>query len=255
MVLLGIAGLMAWRGPGVSDPDSSSLKKPFASVNFRPSTGSVLSPAPLQHEALQSAQTLDLHFSSAVHPDSRPWLLNGSNDHDGLGRTPFGHPPPPTWERTIGRISAWTCTILYMTSRLPQIWTNMQRRSVQGLSILLFFSAATGNLFYTLSILLNPKAQSPPNPPEARRTYLMESLPFLLGSGGTLLFDAVIVAQWIAWRGRAPHYPIGGVAQPPSMLPSTGSYTFHTAPRPDVRSRNSSVRTRWRSLERQPLLE
>ncbi len=30
--------------------------------------------------------------------------------------------------------------------------------------------------------------------------YLQESLPFLLGSGGTLVFDLIIVGQWLAWR-------------------------------------------------------
>lgn len=33
--------------------------------------------------------------------------------------------PPPTIEHIIGRISAWICTTLYLTSRLPQIWKNV----------------------------------------------------------------------------------------------------------------------------------
>jgi hypothetical protein len=36
--------------------------------------------------------------------------------------------PPPSTERVIGRISAWTCTTLYLTSRLPQIWKNVRFR-------------------------------------------------------------------------------------------------------------------------------
>jgi len=28
-------------------------------------------------------------------------------------------------ERIIGRMSAWACTTLYLTSRLPQIWKNV----------------------------------------------------------------------------------------------------------------------------------
>jgi len=32
----------------------------------------------------------------------------------------------PPLERVIGRISAWTCTTLYLTSRLPQIWKNVR---------------------------------------------------------------------------------------------------------------------------------
>jgi hypothetical protein len=32
----------------------------------------------------------------------------------------------PSWEHVIGRISAWACTTLYLTSRLPQIWKNVR---------------------------------------------------------------------------------------------------------------------------------
>lgn len=42
-------------------------------------------------------------------------------------------PPPPSIDRIVGRISAWFCTTLYLTSRLPQIWKNVSEyTSVQG---------------------------------------------------------------------------------------------------------------------------
>lgn len=103
-----------------------------------------------------------------------------------------------SWRRLVGRISAWLCALLYITSRIPQIWENHLRRSVAGLSILLFVAAFTGNLFYTVSVLVNPAAHG-----DGARLYLQESLPFLLGSGGTLVFDLIIVAQWLAWRDNA----------------------------------------------------
>lgn len=99
------------------------------------------------------------------------------------------------WNRLIGRISAWLCALLYITSRIPQIWENHIRRSVAGLSILLFIAAFSGNLLYTISVLVNEQAVG-----DERRAYLQESLPFLLGSGGTLIFDLIIVAQWLAWH-------------------------------------------------------
>jgi hypothetical protein len=82
--------------------------------------------------------------------------------------------------RVIGRVSAWTCTTLYLTSRLPQIWKNVSasrhhhsldpdtciqqytRKSVQGLSLALFVFAFLGNLFYVLSILTSPVLYSAP---------------------------------------------------------------------------------------------
>ncbi|CDR87203.1 uncharacterized protein SPSC_00329 [Sporisorium scitamineum] len=100
-----------------------------------------------------------------------------------------------SWRRLVGRISAWLCALLYITSRIPQIWENHMRRSVEGISILLFIAAFSGNLLYTVSVLANPSASG-----GGARVYLQESLPFLLGSGGTLVFDLIIVAQWMAWR-------------------------------------------------------
>ncbi|GAA6061780.1 hypothetical protein JCM10212_001386 [Sporobolomyces blumeae] len=102
-------------------------------------------------------------------------------------RTPPPPPPGPDWERVIGRASAWLCTTLYLTSRLPQIWRNFRRRSVEGLAMTLFFFAFVGNSLYVASILTNPSASEP--------GYLQESVPYLLGSGGTLCFDLMIMAQ------------------------------------------------------------
>lgn len=113
--------------------------------------------------------------------------------------------PAPPFSVIIGRIFAWFCTVLYMTSRLPQIWTNFQRRSVQGLSMLLFLLAFFANLLYSISILSNPKAVGPD-----RYEYLSESLPFLLGSSGTLIFDLVILVQYATWHDKhtpAPSSP------------------------------------------------
>ena len=97
----------------------------------------------------------------------------------------------------IGRVFAWICTVLYMTSRIPQIWTNFKHRSVQGLSVLLFVLAFLANLLYSISVLANPKAAGPD-----QAEYLSESIPFLLGSGGTLIFDMVIIIQFWMWHDR-----------------------------------------------------
>ncbi|GAA96678.1 uncharacterized protein L969DRAFT_97034 [Mixia osmundae IAM 14324] len=100
------------------------------------------------------------------------------------GDAPDEDPQPALdTQRIIGRVSAWVCATLYLTSRCPQIYQNYRRRSVEGLAMLLFVAAFMGNLFYVISILVDPS------------TDLRESLPFLIGSGGTLCFDVTIVAQ------------------------------------------------------------
>ncbi|KAH9901390.1 PQ loop repeat-domain-containing protein [Cubamyces lactineus] len=108
--------------------------------------------------------------------------------------------PRPTTEHIIGRISAWVCTTLYLTSRLPQIWKNYVRKSVEGLSIYLFIFAFLGNFFYVASILTSPNLQLPE--PEAA-AFIRQSIPYLLGSGGTLMFDVTIVAQSLIYRPKA----------------------------------------------------
>lgn len=107
----------------------------------------------------------------------------------------------PSTERIIGRIFAWLCTSLYLTSRLPQIWKNYVRKSVEGLSIYLFVFAFLGNFFYVCSILTSPEAHMPP---PASTKFFKESIPYLLGSGGTLIFDVTIVSQSFIYRGKAP---------------------------------------------------
>ena len=76
--------------------------------------------------------------SVGISPESLP--LNGQlragNDkelsfHDlqFSGDVPPSDPPEddgPSTEYIIGRISAWVCTTLYLTSRLPQIWKNVR---------------------------------------------------------------------------------------------------------------------------------
>ncbi|GAA5851317.1 hypothetical protein JCM9279_001102 [Rhodotorula babjevae] len=134
---------------------------------------------------LVKRSTFPLNVSStAGEPDHRDDDDDGDEDDD--------RPPPREydWERVVGRTSAWVCTTAYLTSRLPQIWQNFRRRSVEGLAMTLFAAAFLGNSLYVASILTNPHATS--------ASYLLESMPYLLGSGGTLCFDLMIIAQsWL----------------------------------------------------------
>ncbi|KAH9935027.1 PQ loop repeat-domain-containing protein [Fomitopsis serialis] len=104
--------------------------------------------------------------------------------------------PEHSTEFIIGRISAWICTTLYLTSRLPQIWKNFVRKSVEGLSIYLFIFAFLGNLFYVASILTSP------NWAPGAGSICIHQRKYLLGSGGTLMFDITIVAQSVIYKAK-----------------------------------------------------
>lgn len=91
----------------------------------------------------------------------------------------------------FGWALAWICTTFYILSRIPQIYKNFKRQSTEGLSIALFSFAVCGNITYALSILCHPGHT---------RETLLESLPYVYGSFGTLFFDAVIFAQFLNYR-------------------------------------------------------
>jgi len=67
-----------------------------------------------------------LAVRSDVMPNFRP-SIDIEALQDAYGRGPSSQPyfTGPFNERTIGRIFAWLCTTLYLTSRLPQIWKNV----------------------------------------------------------------------------------------------------------------------------------
>ena len=64
--------------------------------------------------------------SSSVAPESLLQLALLFYGNDTTLPPPRHHPPPqPSFQRIIGRLSAWACTTLYLSSRLPQIWKNV----------------------------------------------------------------------------------------------------------------------------------
>ncbi|RKP23254.1 hypothetical protein SYNPS1DRAFT_31030 [Syncephalis pseudoplumigaleata] len=69
---------------------------------------------------------------------------------------------------------------------MPQIYKN-------GLSVFMFMFAAMGNLTYVASIL--SRSTSIDN--------IMHALPFLVGSGGTLIFDLTIFTQFYHYSRNA----------------------------------------------------
>ncbi|CAG8498821.1 10182_t:CDS:2 [Paraglomus occultum] len=99
------------------------------------------------------------------------------------------------YQYSIGRVMAWTCTVLYLTSRMPQIWKNFERKSVEGLSIFMFIFAALGNLAYTTSIFLYEDKDD---------DYYNKEFPYILGASGTLTFDLIIYMQWWKYRNNPP---------------------------------------------------
>ncbi|KAJ3361043.1 PQ loop repeat-containing protein 2 [Allomyces javanicus] len=94
----------------------------------------------------------------------------------------------------IGTTASYLCTVLYLTSRVPQLVHNHRRRSVRGLAMGMVACAVLGNATYAASVALRGTTVAD------AREYWAAALPFFLGSAGTLAMDAALIAQWWCWR-------------------------------------------------------
>lgn len=123
-----------------------------------------------------------------------------------LGESDDAAQPSPSTLMQIGTVLSWFSALLYLFSRLPQLIKNHSRRSTAGLSLTLFVAAFFGNFFYSASLVLNPLAWSdyPPYGGDGwasedgseRLAYILNTLPFFLGSAGVLVMDAAVAVQF-----------------------------------------------------------
>ena len=127
---------------------------------------------------------------------------------------------------TIGRLLSWMSTILYLGSRLPQLYKNYVRKSTSGLSPLLFMAAFSGNFFYSASLLTNPNAwyDYPPYggggwadaDGNDRAEWVALATPFFLGAAGVLSLDAFMGVQFLIYgdQGGEPLVTVDDPADP-----------------------------------------
>lgn len=88
------------------------------------------------------------------------------------------------------QILGYLSAICYLGARIPQIIKNHRERSCEGLSLLFFLLSLLGNATYGAGILFH----------SLQTKYVMTSLPWLIGSWGTMLEDAVIFCQFHKYK-------------------------------------------------------
>ncbi|CAG8795663.1 34571_t:CDS:2 [Gigaspora margarita] len=81
----------------------------------------------------------------------------------------------------LPQIFGWCSAMLYLGARIPQIIKNHKSQSTDGLSLAMFCFCVLGNVTFCSSILLY----------STEFNYILINLPWLLGNGGTLMFDFV----------------------------------------------------------------
>ncbi|KAI5302981.1 hypothetical protein KEM56_000153 [Ascosphaera pollenicola] len=113
-------------------------------------------------------------------------------------------------QHKIGMVISWSSTALYLGSRIPQLLKNYRRKSTSGLSPLLFACAFTGNVFYSASLLTNPRAWHDfpaygdngfvREDGSNRLEWVMSAIPFFLGAAGVLMLDAAVGIQFLMYN-------------------------------------------------------
>ncbi|OZJ05371.1 hypothetical protein BZG36_01993 [Bifiguratus adelaidae] len=83
--------------------------------------------------------------------------------------------------KLVPQVAGYLSAACYLGSRVPQIYKNWHEKSTEGLSFAMFGFSVLGNVTYCLSIFLDSMEPS----------YILMNLPWIAGSGGTLVFDFI----------------------------------------------------------------
>lgn len=86
-------------------------------------------------------------------------------------------------------VLGYASAICYLGARIPQIIKNQRERSCEGLSLLFFILSLLGNATYGAGILFH----------STEKEYFLTNLPWLIGSLGTMVEDAIIFVQFRAF--------------------------------------------------------
>ncbi|XP_027077256.1 vacuolar lysine transporter YPQ1-like isoform X1 [Coffea arabica] len=90
----------------------------------------------------------------------------------------------------VGQWLGWMMAAIYMGGRLPQIWLNIKRGSVEGLNPLMFIFALIANAAYVGSILVR----------NTEWDKIKANMPWLLDAVACVLLDLFIILQYVYYK-------------------------------------------------------
>ncbi|KAJ7952957.1 PQ-loop repeat family protein / transmembrane family protein [Quillaja saponaria] len=93
-------------------------------------------------------------------------------------------------ENVYGQWLGWLMAAIYMGGRLPQIWLNIKRGSVEGLNPLMFIFALVANATYLASILVR----------SSEWESIKANMPWLLDAAVCVALDLFIILQYVYYR-------------------------------------------------------
>ncbi|KAJ9619666.1 hypothetical protein H2203_008448 [Taxawa tesnikishii (nom. ined.)] len=100
--------------------------------------------------------------------------------------SPIGQPDKEDHTPIGAEVLGYASAVCYLGARIPQIIKNYREKSCDGLSLLFFLLSLLGNLTYGAGILFH----------SVEKQYFLTNLPWLIGSLGTMVEDAVIFYQF-----------------------------------------------------------
>ncbi|KAK0755392.1 hypothetical protein N5P37_012220 [Trichoderma harzianum] len=113
-----------------------------------------------------------LSYKAGAYNEADPLVFNAVESSDLLEK--------------IGMVLGYFSAVCYLCARIPQIIKNYREKSCEGLSILFFMLSLTGNLTYAISIVAYSQD----------RKYIINTIPWLIGSLGTVVEDGTIFVQF-----------------------------------------------------------
>ncbi|AJV14029.1 hypothetical protein H826_YJM1463D00533 [Saccharomyces cerevisiae YJM1463] len=101
-------------------------------------------------------------------------------------------PPGDGKNSQLGTVLSWIGASFYVGARIPQLIKNYNRKSTDGLSPFLFATTLLCNITYNLSIFTSCRFLDNQN----KREFIVNELPFIFGSAGTIAFDLIYFYQY-----------------------------------------------------------
>ncbi|KAJ2395578.1 hypothetical protein GGI23_004249 [Coemansia sp. RSA 2559] len=93
---------------------------------------------------------------------------------------------------TFGLLMGWGSSVSYHLSRLPQLWLNRKRKSVDGLSLAMLAIIFAANGSYAASLL----SMIPVAEPE----FFYKSASYIYGPVGSIVIDVFVFIQYFSLR-------------------------------------------------------
>ncbi|CAI4058961.1 hypothetical protein SKDZ_04G5510 [Saccharomyces kudriavzevii ZP591] len=138
----------------------------------------------------RSAITVALAIAHTISTSSA-YPLNSSSTQTQLG-PPSDSLPGHCKTSELGTILSWMGASFYVGARIPQLIKNYNRKSTDGLSPFLFATTLLCNITYNMSIFTSCRFLTSQNKTE----FVMNELPFIFGSAGTIAFDLIYFYQY-----------------------------------------------------------